>query len=135
MVKNLTPKEGDVRDAVLIPGSERSPGERNAIHSSIFAWKIPWTEVPGGLQSMGLKKNRTQLSTHTHIRACTFKVIIDIIELMSTMFITFFYSLSEASLSVLSGVNRVFKIILFNLLSLISTSLNLAIELTIHIFK
>ena len=26
VVKNLTPKEGDVRDAVLIPGSERSPG-------------------------------------------------------------------------------------------------------------
>ena len=27
-----------------------------AIHSSIFAWKIPWTEEPGGLQSMGLQE-------------------------------------------------------------------------------
>ena len=27
-----------------------------AIHSSNLAWKIPWTEEPGGLQSMGLKR-------------------------------------------------------------------------------
>ena len=27
-------------------------------HSSIFAWKIPWTEEPGGLQSMGLQRIR-----------------------------------------------------------------------------
>ena len=27
-----------------------------AIHSSILAWKIPWTEEPGGLQSMGAEK-------------------------------------------------------------------------------
>ena len=26
------------------------------IHSSILAWKTPWTEEPGGLQSMGLQK-------------------------------------------------------------------------------
>ena len=26
-----------------------------ATHSSIFAWRIPWTEEPGGLQSMGLQ--------------------------------------------------------------------------------
>ena len=25
-------------------------------HSNILAWKIPWTEEPGGLQSMGLQK-------------------------------------------------------------------------------
>ena len=31
-------------------------------HSSILAWKIPWTEEPGGLQSMGLRKSRTQFS-------------------------------------------------------------------------
>ena len=41
------------------PGSGRSPGQEDplekekATHSSILAWKIPWTEVPGGLQSMG----------------------------------------------------------------------------------
>ena len=29
-------------------------GKGMATHSSIFAWKIPWTEEPGGLKSMGL---------------------------------------------------------------------------------
>ena len=33
-----------------------------ATHSSILAQKIPWTEEPGGLQSMGLQKSQTQLS-------------------------------------------------------------------------
>ena len=28
-----------------------------ATHSSILAWEIPWTEDPGGLQSMGLQKS------------------------------------------------------------------------------
>ena len=31
-------------------------------HSSILAWRIPWTEEPGRLQSMGLQKSWTQLS-------------------------------------------------------------------------
>ena len=30
-----------------------------AIHSNILAWKIPWTEEPGGLQSMGLQESDT----------------------------------------------------------------------------
>ena len=34
------------------PGSGRSPGEGNVTHSSILAWRIPWTEEPGRLQSM-----------------------------------------------------------------------------------
>ena len=33
-----------------------------AIHFSILAWEIPWTEEPGGLLSMGLWKSRTRLS-------------------------------------------------------------------------
>ena len=33
-----------------------------ATHSSTLAWKIPWTEEPGRLQSMGLQKSRTRLS-------------------------------------------------------------------------
>ena len=33
-----------------------------ATHSSILAWRIPWTEEPGGLQSMGSQKSWTQLS-------------------------------------------------------------------------
>ena len=39
-----------------------------ATHSSILAWKIPWTEEPGGLQSMGLQRVRHNRATeHSHI--------------------------------------------------------------------
>ena len=43
-------------DPVSIPGSRRSPGEGMATHSSILAWRIPWIEEPGGLQSMGWQR-------------------------------------------------------------------------------
>ena len=36
-----------------------------APHSSTIAWKIPWMEEPGGLQSMGVAKSRTRLSDFT----------------------------------------------------------------------
>ena len=35
-------------------------------HSSILAWKIPWTEEPGGLQYTGPEKSRTRLSDLAH---------------------------------------------------------------------
>ena len=53
MVKNSPANAGDIRDAGLIPGSRRSPGEGNATHYTILAWEIPWTEETGGLQSRG----------------------------------------------------------------------------------
>ena len=34
-------------------------------HFSILDWKIPWTEEPGGLQSMGSQESQTRLSAHT----------------------------------------------------------------------
>ena len=40
------------------PGLGRSPEKGMATHSSILAWEIPWTEEPGGLQSMGLQRVR-----------------------------------------------------------------------------
>ena len=43
------------------PGLGRSPREGNGNHSSILAWRIPWTEEPDGLQSMGLKRVRYSL--------------------------------------------------------------------------
>ena len=43
-------------DPGSISGSGRSPGEGNATNSSTLAWKIPWMEEPGGLQSMGLQR-------------------------------------------------------------------------------
>ena len=55
-VKNLPASAGDLRDKALIPRSGRSPGKENGSHSNILAWRIPWTEEPGGLQSIGLQR-------------------------------------------------------------------------------
>ena len=41
-----------IEDVGSIPGWEDPPGEGNGYHSSILAWEIPWTEEPGGLQSV-----------------------------------------------------------------------------------
>ena len=60
--QNLPANAGDVGS---VPGLGRSPGEGNATYSGSLAWKIPWTEEPGGLQSMGSQKTRTQLSNYT----------------------------------------------------------------------
>ena len=43
-------------------GGEDPLEKEMATHSSIHAWKIPWTEEPGGLQSMGVAKSWTRLS-------------------------------------------------------------------------
>ena len=37
-------------------GQEEPQEKAVATHSSILAWRIPWTEKPGGLQSMGLQR-------------------------------------------------------------------------------
>ena len=58
LVKNLPSSAGDIRDSGLISGSERSLGRGHATHSSILSWRIPWTEQPGGLQSMGSQRVR-----------------------------------------------------------------------------
>ena len=52
MVKNLPANAGD---AGLILVQEDTLEEEMATHSSIFAQKSPWTEDPGGLQSIPLK--------------------------------------------------------------------------------
>ena len=46
----------NVGDLVSIPGLGRSPREENGTPLQYLAWKIPWTEEPGGLQSMGSQK-------------------------------------------------------------------------------
>ena len=45
-------------DPGSIPGSGRSLEKGKGAHSSILAWRIPWTEEPGGLQSMELQRVR-----------------------------------------------------------------------------
>ena len=46
------------RELGTIPGEEDPLEKGMATHSSILAWRIPWTEEPGGLQSMGLERVR-----------------------------------------------------------------------------
>ena len=53
VVKNPPAKAGDKRDAVRSLGWKDPLEEGLATHSSILAWRIPWTEEPGGLQSIG----------------------------------------------------------------------------------
>ena len=53
VVKNPPANAGDIRHVGLIPGLGRSPAGGHAVHSSILAWRIPWTEEPDGLESMG----------------------------------------------------------------------------------
>ena len=52
VVKNLLASAGDIRDKGSIPESGRSPGGGHGHPSSVLAWRIPWTEEPGGPQSM-----------------------------------------------------------------------------------
>ena len=56
VVKNLPANIGDTRDVGLIPGLGRSSGGGRATCSSILAWRIPWTEEPGRLQSPGSQR-------------------------------------------------------------------------------
>ena len=65
MVNNLFAKAGDIRDLGSILGSGRSPEKGMATHSSILAWRIPWTEQPGAKSQAQLKR----LSMHTHIES------------------------------------------------------------------
>ena len=64
-VENLTTmQETGVRSL----GGEDPLGKEMATHSSILAWRIPWTEEPGGLQPMGLQESdRTEWLNHSNM--------------------------------------------------------------------
>ena len=70
MVKNLPANTADSRDVGSIPGSGRSPEKEMATHSSILAWRIPWTEESCVLQSIEWQRVKHDCSdfahTHTH---------------------------------------------------------------------
>ena len=53
MVKNLPAKQ---EMQIQSLGQKDHPEKEISTHSSIVAWKIPWTEEPSGLQSMGSQK-------------------------------------------------------------------------------
>ena len=58
VVKNPPANAGDKRDAGSIPGWESPLEEGMGTHSSILAWRIPWTEEPGGLWSIESQRIR-----------------------------------------------------------------------------
>ena len=55
MIKNTPPNAGDKEMWVGSLGREDPLEEGMATHSSILTWKIPWTEEPSGLQSIGCR--------------------------------------------------------------------------------
>ena len=63
MVKN-PPALQETR--VPSPGQEDPLEKGMAAHSSIVAWRIPWTEEPGGLQSLGSQLLTTERLTHVN---------------------------------------------------------------------
>ena len=60
MVKKPPANAGDREMWVQSLGQEDPLEKGMTAHSSILAWRIPWTEEPGGLQSMGLQSQRKQ---------------------------------------------------------------------------
>ena len=64
MVKNLPA----VEETWVQSLDQDDPLEKGmATHSSILAWRVPWTEEPGGLQSMGLQRVRHDRVTPTYL--------------------------------------------------------------------
>ena len=62
VIKNLS----EMWETRVRPLGQEDPLEKGmATHSSILAWRIPWTEDPGGLQSMGLKRDGQDWATNT----------------------------------------------------------------------
>ena len=62
MVKERAHSAGDVG---WIPGSGRSLEKEMATHASFLAWRVPWTEEPGGLQPMRLQRVGHDYVTNT----------------------------------------------------------------------
>ena len=56
MVKDSLANVEDTRDTSSFPGVGKILGVGNGNHYSILAWKIPWTEEPGRLYSMGSQR-------------------------------------------------------------------------------
>ena len=65
-LKNLPITAGDAGDVGSIPGLGRAPGGENGNPLSMLDWRIPWTEEPGGLWSVGWPRVRHDRA-HVHI--------------------------------------------------------------------
>ena len=66
VIKKLPANAGDVKVG-SIPGLGRTPGGGHGNPLSIFAWTLPWTEEPGGLQSIEWQRVRQDWSDLAHV--------------------------------------------------------------------
>ena len=76
VAKNPRASAGDLGDVGCVSELGRLPWRRKCSPSRILAWEIPWTEEPGGLQSVGSQRVRHDLVTehaHTHERCYFWK--------------------------------------------------------------
>jgi len=68
VIKNPPANARDIKDAVQSLGWENPLEEGMETHSSILAWRIPWTEESGGLQSIGSQElDMTEATEHACI--------------------------------------------------------------------
>ena len=109
MVKNL-PAMQETRVRSL--GGEDPLDKGTATHSSIHAWRIPWTEEPGGLQPMGSQRVGHDWVTNTHKnrKFITFLIV----SIVALYFSAVFLSPSVFSLSLYSSIFYFFLSLLFS---------------------
>ena len=67
MLRDPHAEAGDVRDADLVPGLGRSPGEEMATYCIILVWRIPLSEEPGGLLAIESHSVRDDWGDSAHI--------------------------------------------------------------------
>ena len=100
MIKNLPANAGDMRDIGLIPGLGRAPGGGHGNPLQYLAWRIPWTQEPGGLQSIGSHRvghDCSDLAQHT----------INLISYPILYFLSFFFFLNSVDQSCLALWNPI----------------------------
>ena len=67
VVKNLSAVQEPLETRVQSLSQEDPLEEGTAPHSSILAWRIPWTEEPGGLQPIGSQRVRDDCTSLAHV--------------------------------------------------------------------
>ena len=68
LVAQMVKNKPVMRETGVWPLGQEDPLEKTvASRSTIFAWRIPWTEEPSGLQSMGLQRVEHDWANNTHM--------------------------------------------------------------------
>ena len=86
----------NVRDMGSIPGWEDPLEKEMTTHSSILAWRVPWTEKPGGLSSWGCKEQLTLSSEPAAVKKGKLNW-----DMMGTIIFVFLNSLKVVLISVI----------------------------------